>query len=211
MNEDQMYVVVNHGPLLDKVKEYRKTYTEAHEVISEWSRSVGACSYTTYPGVGVVGCRFHDKPTKPSEWTSQRSNGMRRPKKNSDTLKEMEALPVIPSSYQYLRDTFVFDIEYESKEGIPDDEQVSGSYAIVGRRMLEPSITWAGDNFFIIVPDMKKVLAEHVRSYPDTVITNGANTWVMPEGIEKVSQAYVEFIFAKHKLDKENAAEEKAA
>src|SRR5690606_5224594 len=76
----------------------------------------------------------------------------------------------------------------------------------------EPYIMWVGEDCYARIPDAKAAADNHgYRDKPGFRITNGADTWTLPVGLERISEARLDLIIAQHNLAIEERRAAKAA
>lgn len=110
----------------------------------------------------------------------------------------MKALPKEPSAWDALRGAAIFDLAYESDDG-------HGSGAI-GGFFWGPHIGWTAKEFFVVIPDAAEAAKEHLAAHPNHHITNGADKWILPEGLLRITKAEMELAYAQDRVRQEREA-----
>lgn len=200
MTDNRFYAIVKGGELLESLKQYRAQREEAIKAIMEWVTKEGGEAISSWPGQNTFFVKFDGaKPARPSQWKAENSKGGRYPKKGTEILEEMQKLPVIPSTYKFLEPLFVFTLEYRSKT---EPLKNHGSSSLL-QYVYEPWIGWAGDTFFIHVPNARAAAEAFLEENPGMEITNDIDKWEIPADVEVITKTKMEYLFAKHAMEEE--------
>lgn len=193
-------VFIEGEPFLSRVKKYREDRLHAEDKWSEFARSHGATGYN----VGVRGLYFSSRKI-PDGWSKPKNrNGFSTPHKtNTDVIEFLSTLPKKPSAYDVFGDAFLYDLSYEGPNN-------SWGIGAIGFFFDGPRIGWAGETYFAYIPDVTGAVAEHMKQYPDHTITNGADKWVMPDGLRVASEAEINLVVAQFQVAEEKKAKESA-
>lgn len=186
MSDCSVFVKITGEPFRSRAEKF---FAEFDAAIAAWwgfARKAGATSLSD--PLGCLG--FEGRP--PDGWTAKSLNGRSRPKKSSALYAQFEALPKQPDSVAVFGDAVLYNLSYEG----PD---CSGSAAL-GNFFWGPGIERAGSVFVAAIPHAGRAAADHLARYPDHKIINGANGWIMPEGLVEISEAEKNFIFAEYRL-----------
>lgn len=127
-----------------------------------------------------------------------------RPRKNTPAAKEIAELPREPSSY----DVFEGAVHY-GFHGASEDGQESFSSS-VSNFIRGPVIGWVGDLFIAHIPHVGRASRAYAIFAPAGVIIPELFTkWEVPEGLEEITEAEADLIFAQARVDAERAAKAK--
>jgi hypothetical protein len=194
MADHLIYVKITGEPFLSRARAYREACFACHEAWEAFRKEKGADGI---PGGYSGGLLFNR--SSPDGWTKPKGKlGFSYPKRGHEDAARISALPSRPRTFDVFGDTVIHRISYETARG-------SGSGVI--SYQWEPYILWVGDEFYARIPDAKSAANEHpYRDEPGFRITNGASTWTLPEGLERVSEARVDLAIALHNLALEEAA-----
>lgn len=194
MRNHTLYVRADSEPWISRLKKYRDELHACHDAWLGFAAKHGA---DQIPG-GLSGLIFSDRRKVPAGWKKPDRKGWTRPKQGHPDEAEIDALPKEPSRWAALEGACICTLCYEGSD-------CSGSGAI-GNLFWGPSIGWAGDTFLCILPDAKAAAADHLQKHPDHRITNGCETWTLPDGLTRISEAEHDLIVAQFKVAHERAA-----
>jgi hypothetical protein len=192
-SEYLIYIRVAGEPFLSRANAYAAACQACHlawETFRLEKRADGI------PGSYAGGLLFNRNA--PEGWTKPKGKyGFSRPKTGHCDLATISALPSRPRSHEVFGDAVLYSISYEWDEG-----NGSGS---IGYQW-EPYVFWVGDDCYAHIPDAKRAADNHFyRDRSGFRITNGADKWELPEGLERISDAQMDLIIAQHNLAVEQA------
>lgn len=195
MSEHLIYVRVTGEPFLSRAEAYNAECLKCHEAWEAFKSEKGADGI---PGSYSGGLLFNR--VAPDGWTKPKGKyGFSYPKRGHADNERIAALPTRPRTHDVFGDALLHHISYEY-------EDCTGSGSI--GHQWEPHIFWVGDACFARIPDAKAAADNHYyKDKPGFRITNGAGTWSLPDGLERISEARLDLIIAQHNL----AVEERQA
>jgi hypothetical protein len=195
MRKHILYARVDGDPWQSRLVQYRKDLFACHDAWRAYAKEMNA---DEIPG-SLSGLIFHDRKKVPQGWLRPKRNGWTRPKKGHADEAVIDALPKEPSRWDALRGAYICTLSYETPSG------GWGSGAI-GGLFFGPVIGWVEDLFLVVLPDAKAAADDHLAEHPDHKITNGCETWTLPEGLTRISEAEHDLIVAQYKVAQERAA-----
>jgi len=199
-----MYVLIDGDPFLSRVRAYRERRISVYRAVKALLDEVGADSIS----VGFGALKFPPGKTPPG-FKKPNGRGFAAPRKdNAEMLAKLAALPRPPSGRDVIKDGDVpFQLSYADKDS-PESNYGSGS---IGFFWDGAKIGWVGDQYFAVIPDPAAAAARHLLDHPNHVITNGCDTWAVPTGLTRVSEARIDLLVAQEKVRAEEAATTQAA
>lgn len=197
MSAHRTYVRIEGEPFLSAAKEFRERIGARVEAYREFAVTRGAESIPDH-GHGL---NFGGKAA-PSGWTKPKGKlGYSAPKKgHADvvTLAELRKAYPLPTNRDVFGDAICENLSYEG----PGECWGGGGIGYLFGAM----ISWYGDTFYAIVADAEAAVRDHLASHPGSRITNGADTWRMPDGLKRLSDAEFRLAWAQHEVDEEKAS-----
>lgn len=192
VHEHSIYVIIEGDPWLTRAKEYHAAASAMKRAWWSFAKLKGAQGVS----YGNALC-FHGQA--PTGWTKPKGkHEFSYPKKGSQDAPAFAALPRPPCKSKFFESEVLFDIAYQGPKH-------SGSGGI-GHFFFGPDIGWAGDVYWAIIPDAAAAAKAHLEENPDDTITNGADKWVLPEGLRRVSEAEIDLIVAQYKVAQQRKA-----
>lgn len=189
MKKYELFALVEGDPFLSRVKRYRKEKEDSQQAWYDFGKKIGAKHW-------VVGVGFAFEGRVPSGWNAaQGRHKISTPKKKSVIFENFNALPKQPMPYDHFKNDFIYDVSYEG-----DSEK--GSFGI-GNFWLGPQVCWAGEKFFLVIPDARQAAHDHLSIHPNHKIKNGSDTWELPAGLKKITEAEADLIVAQYRVDKQ--------
>lgn len=191
--EHLIYVKVTGEPFLSRANEYYDTYKACHEAWDAFKLEKGADGI---PGIYRGGLLF-DRAA-PDGWTKPKGKyGYSSPKRGHVDVERIAALPKRPRTFDVFGDAVLHSVSYEYDGG-------TGSGRI--GYQWEPHIFWVGEDCYARIPDARSAADNHYNcDKPGFRITNGADKWELPAGLERISEARLDLIIAQHNLAIEEA------
>jgi hypothetical protein len=127
-----------------------------------------------------------------------------RPKKNSPLAKELSELPREPSSF----DVFEGFVHY-GFHGFDAEGKQAFVDTVMGF-MRGPVVGWAGDTFICHIPHVGRASRAYATVAPEGVtIPDIFTKWEVPAGLEELTEAEADLIFAQARVDAEREAKAK--
>lgn len=199
MSEHLIYVRITGEPFLSRANAYQEAAQICHEAWDAFRIEKGADGI---PGSYSGGLLFNRNA--PEGWTKPKGkHGYSFPKRGHADVERIEALPKRPRTHEVFGDAVLHIVSYET-----DESTGSGTVSY----QWEPYILWVGDDCYARIPDAKSAADNHY--YRDKLgfrVTNGADTWTLPEGLERISEARLDLAIAQHNLAIEEADLARAA
>lgn len=198
------FLKVIDEPFLSFSRSWRKAYEDAHAAYAEFAKERGAASYFTHAIEGFLIALTVVDPLPPG-W--KHAKGLRvghAPRivpKSSDENPEWHAMAALPRP--------MGRHEIQKITGIPS--QLSYKYGeqgwhgkSLGTPFAEFQMLWVGETFVIYAPDYNEYVRQALREHPDAAIET-LSKWVLPAGLERITQAQWELIAAQHRVQQEAA------
>jgi hypothetical protein len=193
MSEYEIYILIEGEPFLSNARKYRDEQEACHKA---WRAFAQAKNAVAIAG-GLSGLIFSGKA--PDGWKKPNRKGWSRPVKGHPDEMVMDALPKEPRSYDVFGKVLCFDLNYRGPNG-------DRGFGHIGGFFFGPRMGWAGETFFAVIPDAKKAADDHLSKHPDHIITSGADKWVLPDGLIRISKAEADLIVAQYTVEREHAA-----
>lgn len=185
-------------PFLLRVKEYRAGVDAARTQWREFGRSIGADKVIIPHGfVWLSAGRV------PSGWTRVGSGKGRfwRPRKGTPEAQTLSALPREPNVNNVFEDAIKYNIKITHK-GETRVEAVEGFWR-------GPTIGWIGEDvYFARIPHIGRFAATYKLIEPDCEIDEALVNWTIPDGLQELSEAEMDLMFAQARVDEERRARE---
>lgn len=172
----QIYLIKS-GTMLDIVKKCIEDYNACLKVYGDFARRFNATEYVTN-GERLCDLKL---PTPPEGWTKPSSRDKySHPKKNAIGYEEFRKLPSLPQTHGLIIDELEFPtfIRYELN-GISQSVRLRLPYSHKFLYSLPQGV------YAVTLPDIKSKLA--IIAKDGGVVTNGADTWAPPDGIEAIT------------------------
>jgi len=200
------YIKITGEPFLSRAREYRERRDVWMRAWLDYAKRKGAESFAEN------GRELGFKPGKqPEGWTKPRGkHGYSHPKKRHRDEAEMASMrrawPKLKVSDVY-GDAVLRNFSWEDPAG----KTVAG-YAIGGFDLVinGPWVGWAGDTFLGHIPDPEAAVRAHREEHPGDRILEPAASWTLPAGLERITQAEYELVYAQWKVEEERRAAEEA-
>ena len=189
---EETWVVIEGEPFLSRALAYREHKLAVAKEWWEFARKYGGNPPSSCSGISLY---FNGTP--PQGWTKQTSRGWSSPKKGTPAYDEAMKLPRLRSSWEIFGDDVISNLSYEG----PDCSGGGG----IGFFFFGVPIGWIGDTVVARIPHAARAAQEHLDDHPDHKITNGADTWQLPEGLREITEAQKDLMFAQARVDAEAA------
>lgn len=186
-------------PFLSRALAYREGVEKAHAEWRKFGLSISADRFMI--GAGFI---WLDPKKVPKEGWTRVGNPPKhfwRPRKKSPLAQEVAALPKEPSAY----DVFDGFVHYAFTGG---EEGGKNSFTEgVGMFVRGPTIGWAGDIFIAHIPHVGRASRAYAVTAPSGIIIPDVFTkWEIPKGLEEITEAERDLIFAQARVDAERKA-----
>lgn len=197
MAQDALCVLIEGEPFLSRVIAHRAETFRVTDAALAFGRAYGASNVPE----SLHGLYFTGGKKPPAGWTKPDRKGWSKPKKGSPDAEKMAALPRPPRSRDVFGDAVIEQLSYKYEHG--------QGFSMIGGFFFGPRIGWFGDTFYAWIPDPRRAVARLLKEHPDATITNGADTWSVPDGLREVSEAEIDLLVATYKVEQERAAKSK--
>lgn len=172
----QIYLIKS-GHLLEVIKSYIKAVDVCTQAYADYATKFGAGKYIVY------GEKMSDisLSTPPEGWTKPSGEHQAtHPKKNAIGYEEMKNLPMLPDDQQLIIKHLKFPVTIHYRRPCTE-----GRMPLTKPQTCKFLYSTERDIYALCVPDIASALAELTASGAE--ITNGADTWVPPDGLEPIS------------------------
>jgi len=195
VSDHLIYVKLTGEPFLSRAEAYNADCIACHEAWGTFKVEKGADGI---PGSYSGGLLFNR--SAPDGWTKPKGKyGFSSPKRGHADVARIESLPSRPRTFDIFGDAVMHSVSYEY-------EDCTGSGSI--GHQWEPHIFWVGDDCYARIPDAKAAADNHYyKDKPGFRVTNGADKWELPSGLDRISEARLDLVIAQHNI----AVEERAA
>lgn len=189
-------------PFQSRCLEYREGIEKAQDAWREFAKSISA--YKMLIPSGFIW--LDPKKVPKTGWTrvGRPPKHFWRPRKNTPAAKIVAELPREPSSYDVFEGYVHYGFQGASKDGKETlSETVHGFWR-------GPTIGWAGDVFIAHIPHVGRASRAYADVAPgDFEIPEVFTQWKLPEGLEEITEAEADLIFAQARVDAEREAKAK--
>ena len=197
------YHAVGGAPLAFCKDLKARSLTKQRE-FAAYSESKGGIGFTESFGFfgGVI---FEDDAKRPTGFKVERrrtrdGHTFCTPEKRTAAGKalrsEFDALGRFPMSDEFAEQFAIPQILRYSKDG---DQGYNGSRVLHSCGLSTSQVIWAGDDFWVVLPDIEEEILGHVR---DGCVCEPAN-FIAPEGLERSTKARWELALAAHRVNEE--------
>lgn len=200
MSKSERAIVIIEGePFLSSAREFKEKSMAAREAWAAFAEERGARSFIEAPWSNRLVALCFPSGKQPEGWTVPKgANRESRPKAKSADKAAFDALPSGPDPKAVFGDAITFSLCYEGPG-------CRGSIGI-GGFFPQASIGWLGETIIAVIPHAKRAADLYLARNPDRTITNGCDTWQMPDGLREISEAEYKLMAAQHRVAEERAA-----
>lgn len=204
IGQHETFVRIVGEPYLSRAKAYKAAQTAAEEAWSKFSVDRNASHYSGHRTLESL--TFVNPKTRPAGWGQPSRRGRSFPNQTSTAgraeLELIRALPQKPTPWDVFPES---EIPYQLNHRGPGKGD-SGGGCFTNRP--EPNVLWVGDDFYGLIGDVYSAAKEMKEKDPEVTIEDGAETWAIPAGLTRISEARFDLAVATYKVAQE---EKKAA
>ena len=111
------------------------------------------------------------------------------------------ALPEAPRASDVFGKSLIFDLRYEGGDVVSGGQAIGSPFFL-----LTAEIGWVGDTIFALIPHARRAADRFLERNPGYRITNGCDTWEIPDGLREISEAEKDLLIAQHRVEREAKA-----
>lgn len=193
------WVLIEGEPYLSRAVAFREEKARVTKTVNAFLKEVGAEAIShSFTLLRFPGWK------QPEGFKAPDKHGMCAPRKeNKHMIDRLAALPRPPVGWSVIPyDEIPYQLTYADKDD--PGRHGAGMIGPPGAFWDGADIGWAGDTYFARIPDWKAAAAAYKLGHPNDVFPdhNGMNpeTFEIPAGLRKVSEAEIDLIVATEKV-----------